>query len=397
MSKPEFIKSIPSELQEKIGLKRFKISLIKCLNLKQVKVSKMLLEFKARDIFNTTELQTKAKATDYLKSSLQLFLLNENKVDMDYINYKQEQKINIITLQDVMKSAIKKQEDNFDEKMTILSKQGIDTKIKKNGVRNTYNAILKNLTAYFGEDYDIKNLDMEKIRAYASTFKNDTYIKNLKSIFKRASSDNDKIINWFGKLETSTFHKFSNINKDIEIFYNSDINRILSSITEEEQYYFKTLLFTGMRNDELSSIKKSSIRNGCFYFFDSKSYFSKVVPIHKNLLDYINEKMRTLEDDDYLFFENIVKKSRVFQIRDRFNFKKELKDIEKTLHKTRGTFITYLNFFKDNFSENDIKSLTHKLRGEDQESYNKTTNLNRLRKIINSIDLEKIKLIEEQI
>lgn len=397
MSKPEFIKSIPRELQEKIGLKRFKISLIKCLNLKQVKVSKMLLEFKARDIFNTTELQTKAKATDYLKSSLQLFLLNENEVDMDYINYKQEQKINIITLQDVMKSAIKKQEDNFEEKMTILSKQGIDTKIKKNGVRNTYNAILKNLTAYFGEDYDIKNLDMEKIRAYASTFKNDTYIKNLKSIFKRASSDNDKIINWFGKLETSTFHKFSNINKDIEIFYNSDINRILSSITEEEQYYFKTLLFTGMRNDELSSIKKSSIKNDCFYFFDSKSYFSKVVPIHKNLLDYINEKMKSLEDDDYLFFESIVKKSRVFQIRDRFNFKKELKDIEKTLHKTRGTFITYLNFFKDNFSENDIKSLTHKLRGEDQESYNKTTNINRLREIIDSIDLEKLKQIEEQI
>ncbi|RXJ94706.1 hypothetical protein CRU94_08025 [Arcobacter sp. AHV-9/2010] len=31
----------------------------------------MLLEFKARDIFNTTELQTKANAIDYLKSSFQ--------------------------------------------------------------------------------------------------------------------------------------------------------------------------------------------------------------------------------------------------------------------------------------------------------------------------------------
>ena len=68
------------------------------------------------------------------------------------------------------------------------------------------------------------------------------------------------------------------------------------------------------------------------------------------------------------------------------------KDIDKTLHNTRATFVSYLNYYKNNFDQNDITSLTHKVEGMDQEYYNKFKNISRLRKIVDSIDL--INLIE---
>lgn len=397
MSKNEFVKAIPENLQNKIELKRFKISLNKCINANQVKLAKLFLDLKSRDIFRNTNLQSKDKAKNYLKDALHLFILEESNIDIDRIDVELERKANLITIQDIIKKAIVEQEQQFNQKMEILEKKGVDTNIKKNNTRSAYNAILKDVTTYFGEDYDITNLTMDVVKAYASKFKNDTYIKHLKSIFKKASNENDKIINWFGKLDTSVFHKYNNIDKEIDIFYYSEIQNILQNSTEEEQFYFKTLLLSGMRNDEIASIKKSNIKNDCFCIFDSKNYFNKTIPIHKDLLAYIGKKIKTLKNDDYLFFPNMNKKSRVSNIRDIFNFKKEFKDINKTLHKSRSTFITYVNYFKENFSENDIKSLTHKLRSEDQESYNKTLNIGRLRLIIDNIDLSKLTIIEDEV
>ena len=69
MKKEEFIKRIPQELQEKIGLQRFKISLIKCLNKKQVDKAKLLLDFQCEKIFSDPNLQTKEKSVNYLKKS----------------------------------------------------------------------------------------------------------------------------------------------------------------------------------------------------------------------------------------------------------------------------------------------------------------------------------------
>ena len=59
--------------------------------------------------------------------------------------------------------------------------------------------------------------------------------------------------------------------------------------------------------------------------------------------------------------------------------------------------LSYINYFKDGFYENDIKSLTHKLNAIDQKNYNATLNFDNLRKIINNIDLEKLNIIQDQI
>jgi formamidopyrimidine-DNA glycosylase len=44
-------------------------------------------------------------------------------------------------------------------------------------------------------------------------------------------------------------------------------------------------------------------------------------------------------------------------------------NFDKTLHKTRATFITYLNYYNTNFSDNDIRSLTHRVDGVDNKNY----------------------------
>ena len=75
MKKEEFVKRIPEELQNKIGLKRFKISLIKCISKTQIKKAKMLLDYKFEEILKISDLQTKEKSVKYLKESLNLYLL----------------------------------------------------------------------------------------------------------------------------------------------------------------------------------------------------------------------------------------------------------------------------------------------------------------------------------
>jgi integrase len=397
MSKIEFIKRIPLELQNKLELKRFKISLIKCLNSKQVKLAKMLLEFKTKEIFTNSELQKKHIAIKYLKDSLETFLLSENIKNFDLINEKVSKTINIITMQDILNKAIEQRKIDFEEKQKLLSKQGVNTDLKKDSVLGAYKSMLKSVDSYFGLNYDINNLNLDIVEQYSKTISG-TYVGHFKSIFKAANKKNDNIINWFDKLETTISQKFSDINKEINIFYYPEIENIQNSLKEESKYCFLALLYSGMRLDELASIKKQDVKNNCFLFFDSKNYFKKIIPIHNNIIDYINNKMEKLENEDYLFFPKCKGSSRVNTIRyEHFNSKPCFKDIKKTLHNTRSTFITYVNYFKENFKENDIKSLTHKAKGMDQEKYNKTNNINNLRKIINAINLEKLNIIQNQI
>ena len=397
MSKIEFIKRIPLELQNKLELKRFKISLIKCLNSKQVKLAKMLLEFKTKEIFTNSELQKKHIAIKYLKDSLETFLLSENIKNFDLINEKVSKTINIITMQDILNKAIEQRKIDFEEKQKLLSKQGVNTNLKKDSVLGAYKSMLKSVDSYFGLNYDINNLNLDIVEQYSKTISG-TYVGHFKSIFKAANKKNDNIINWFDKLETTISQKFSDINKEINIFYYPEIENIQNSLKEESKYCFLALLYSGMRLDELASIKKQDVKNNCFLFFDSKNYFKKIIPIHNNIIDYINNKMEKLENEDYLFFPKCKGSSRVNTIRyEHFNSKPCFKDIKKTLHNTRSTFITYVNYFKENFKENDIKSLTHKAKGMDQEKYNKTNNINNLRKIINAINLEKLNIIQDQI
>ncbi|MDX9900260.1 MAG: site-specific integrase [Aliarcobacter sp.] len=404
MKKEEFVKRIPQELQEKIGLKRFKISLIKCISKTQIKKAKMLLDYKFEEILKISDLQTKEKSVKYLKESLNLYLLNENIKGFDLMNEKVEvekveKKINIITIQSIMEYAIEKQKEKFIEKMDLLKGQGINTDIKLDSTLGSYNAILKSINKHFGLDYDIDNLTYDIVDDYAKTI-NNTYLQHLKSIFTKAQDRNSNIINWFSKVDKSISTRFGNVNKIIKTFKYSEIENILSNLkNEEEQNYFLCLIYSGLRSEELASLRIWDVMNNCLYVNDSKSYFAKVIPIHHTLVDYINNKIKnSTNKEDYLFFNNSNNKSRVNTIRSKkYNNTKSFKSIKKTLHNTRATFVSYLNYYKNDFNNNDITCLTHKVSGADQEFYNKFKNIKRLRKIIDSIDLKNLDLIEDHI
>lgn len=389
MKKHEFIKAIPLEWQTKLGATRFKISLIKAKDIKEVRLLKALLEFKVRDIYQTPHLQTKEASVQYLKDCVLLHFLGQTNLNSN-ITYKPKK---IITFQEILNNAIKQRKLYYSKRENLLGKQGVDTKTKKDTTLFAYVAMQKHIDSFFGENYDIDKLNFKIAKEFASKL-NKSYIAHLKSVFKSANNENPNIINWWDKLETSVEERFGNINKNKAFFIFDEIETILNVLNEEQALMFETLLYTGMRYDEIISLKKGNIKNNSFYFKDSKAYFDKVVPIHPNILNKINAKLENIGDDEYLFFaatQNFKRDTN--HIRHKIN--NVLKELsKKTLHKTRATFITYLNYFRDDFSEIDIKSFTHKLVGVDQEVYNKGVNIERLKKIINSINLEKLNEIE---
>ena len=362
----EYVKRIPQELQSKIGLQRFKISLIKCKNNKQLEKAKHLLDFKTKEIFENVELQTKEKATNYLKISLNTFLNNENIKNFKEINQEISKKVeesNIITIQSIILKEIEASKEEFKTKIKALNAIGVDTSIKLDNTTSAYYAILSKVSEFFGSDFNINDLDYEKALEFSKQFKNNTYIAHLKSIFKKAKKRNKNIVNHFADVENNVYYKYININKKNlkEIFYYSEILEIFEELETKEQkeelkIYFLTLLFTGMRNDELASIKKKNILNNNFFFKDSKGYFDKVVPIKENnendnngelinslnidLINYINNNIKNLNDEDYIFFNKNKSNRRVSQIRDKFNSLKTFKKIKKTLHDTRATFVS---------------------------------------------------------
>ena len=81
MKKHEFIKAIPLEWQTKLGATRFKISLIKAKDLKEVRLLKALLEFKVRDIYQTPHLQSKEASVQYLKDCVLLHFLGQTNLN----------------------------------------------------------------------------------------------------------------------------------------------------------------------------------------------------------------------------------------------------------------------------------------------------------------------------
>lgn len=419
----EYVKRIPEELQSRIGLQRFKISLIKCKNNKQLEQAKTLLDFKTKEIFEDRELQSKDKAINYLKIALNTYLNKENiknfKVLNEEINKNVEQS-NILTIQSIILEQIEASKLDFQEKMKALKEIGVDTSIKIDNTTNAYYAILSKVNEHFGSDYNIDNLDFEKAKEFAKQFKNNTYIAHLKSIFKKAKEKHINIDNVFHRIGMSTYYKYLNKGKkdEKEVIYYSEIIEILEEIETKEQKeelknYFLTLLFTGMRNDELASIKKKNIISNNFLFKDSKGYFNKVVPIKENdknnengelinslnidLMSYINNKIKDLNNEDYVFFNKNKSSRRVSQIRDKFNKLLSFKKYKKTLHDTRATFVSYINYYlKSSYSDDYLTILTHQANGVDQNTYNVATNVKILKEIINSIDLEKLKEIEEE-
>ena len=403
MSKNEFIKRVPESLQTQLGLQRFKISLNKCLNKTQSKKAKLFLELKTMEIFKNPFNFDREKAKEYLKISLNTFILeNANSINISKVNQDISKKMNKVTFVEIINKAIEKKNIEHIIKMKQLEKNGVDTKVKQeNASVKQYKSILKYVKEFFTEDFDFLDLvhkKAEEFRNFLITYeketKNDevknidnntinTYVRQLKTICKNYIVDNDLNIN-------NPFNNFKTlpISENKQIFKFDEIKQLKNLLGDEEYLLFKFLTLSGLRFEEMIAIKKSNIIEDCLVFADAKKQFKRVVPIHKDILELINKKTQNLSDEQYLFFSFEQNDARLYK---RIKINSTLKEnFDKTLHKTRATFITYLNYYNTNFSDNDIRSLTHKVDGVDNKNYVLTRNVNNLRTIIDSINLEKL-------
>lgn len=403
-------KRIPQQHQEQLGgLAKFKISLsrIKKRTNKEKELVKSMLNLKVSSIFNNIRDYDLDKAKEYLKTIIDLMILNFDNVEE--ISTKEiNDKINVLTISKLMEEEKERASRDFKISLTTKAKNGVDTDLKNNKTLESYKSIEKYLYAFFDKNLDIKKIDAnltEEFRIFlldeeVGLGSINTYIKHLKAIFNRKLKKN-----------LITFNPFSHLKdfdtaKNKQIFLLDEINNIKENLNEDNRLIFETLLYSGMRLDELSSIKKNNVMNDCFYFKDSKNYFDKVVPIHNNILNSINEKLKKLNDDEYLFYSNInnntnkkdsKKNNRVSDIRIKLQPTIKENSNNKTLHKTRSTFISYVNFYNGNFNQNDIKSLTHALSGEDNKSYVIVRNPQNQKAIINNIDFNKINVVVDSL
>ena len=121
---------------------------------------------RVKEIFENVELQTKEKATNYLKISLNTFLNNENIKNFKEINQEISKKVeesNIITIQSIILKEIEASKEEFKTKMKALKEIDVDTSIKLDNTTSAYCAILSKINEHFGSDFNINDLDYEKV------------------------------------------------------------------------------------------------------------------------------------------------------------------------------------------------------------------------------------------
>jgi integrase len=405
-------KRIPNQYQEQLGgLGKFKISLsrIKKRTAKEKEIVKSMLNLKVSNIFNNIRDYDLEKAKEYLKTIINLMILELDNVE-EISEQKINDKINVLTISKLMEGEKVNREKEYKINNITKKADGVDIDLKNDKTLEAYNSIEKYLYNFFKKDFDIKKINADMTQDFRYYLLDEevglgsinTYIKHLKAIFNRKLKKN-----------LITFNPFSHLkdfptSKNKQIFSLDEINNIKENLEGENRLIFETLLYSGMRLDELSSIKKFNIMNDCFFFKDSKNYFDKVVPIHPNILDRINKKLEQITDDnEYLFYSNInnnKKKEKDNKINSRVaNIRLKLQDTikensnNKTVHKTRSTFVSYVNFYNGNFNPDDIRSLTHALSGEDNESYVIVRNPKNHKAIIDNIDFNKINEVVESL
>lgn len=187
MSKNEFIKRVPESLQTQLGLQRFKISLNKCLNKTQSKKAKLFLELKTMEIFKNPFNFNKEKAKEYLKISLNTFILeNANSINISKVNQDISKKMNKVTFVEIINKAIEKKNIEHIIKMKQLEKNGVDTKVKQeNASVKQYKSILKYVKEFFTEDFDFLDLvhkKAEEFRNFLITYEKETKNDEVKNI-----------------------------------------------------------------------------------------------------------------------------------------------------------------------------------------------------------------------
>lgn len=327
-----------------------------------------------------------------LKFNFRKSLINNNKLLNEI---KEDEKT--ITLNELMEKVKIIKENQYQNKLKDLVNNGIDisNKRKVSSTSKQLEAVIKLLPEKYKNikinkiNYQI-GLEMQKefINRNLANKSVNLYMTQLKSMFTQAV-----------KLEYVEKNPFSGINKLSEsttkinnkvIFTSNEIKEMIETnyFNENEKLMLQIALFSGMRGEELLSIrlKNINLEDKTFEIMNAKAIMKKVIPIHNNILEEIEKIKQNGNDEDYLLFPNKKQKARVITIQNIINTKLRKKfGAKKTMQKIRKTFRTYLenvDFAKRGFI-NELMGHTQESLGED--TYVVERSLDIKKKIINSI------------
>ena len=204
-------KRIPEQHQEKLGgLGKFKISLsrIKKRTAKEKEIVKSMLNLKVSNIFNNIRDYDLEKAKEYLKTIINLMILELDNVE-EISEKKINDKINVLTISKLMESEKANREKDFEINNITKKADGVDVDLKNDKTLEAYSSIEKYLYNFFKKDFDIKKIDADMTRDFRYYLLDEevglgsinTYIKHLKAIFNRKLKKNSITFNPFSHLK----------------------------------------------------------------------------------------------------------------------------------------------------------------------------------------------------
>ena len=382
-------KRVPTHLLKHFdNHQRFKISISKLEKKRDQAKAKWLLDDLAEDIFKHYQDYNVALAKKYLSIGFKKILLQLNNLEEIKLS-DIEQEDNRIKLSQAISETIKQKEEYHNQKLINLKRQGIDISNKKkmSSTVRQYLAIQKISSKYFPNDICIEDLDYKQAQQFRTylidqDLSNKTinlYMRQLKSIFGE-----------YEKLDIIAKNPFLvkplPESRATKIFTNKNIQDIFTStkFTEEEILILKIALYSGMRLEELGTLRLNNIEDNCFIAIDAKSNKEKIIPIHHIILDEILLRAKSKHRSEYLLFKNYKSQGRIEAIRGSLNRKLKA-EYDLTAHKTRATFRTFLE--NTEAKESFINELMgHSQSGTGNKSYVANRSVDIKRKIIDSID-----------
>lgn len=306
----------------------------------------------------------------------------ENDTDEDIVNFLQ--KFNQNTPQTLTNTQLTKL--TIDNIIGQFLNNQIETKKRSKSYLDELNSSLKYLK-FFINEYKItkiENLDsdfFEEVqehficnipkRFFSSKYKNLTLEEIKQKDIQEEERFNNKTINKHFVF-FSVFVKFllrrkfishnpinieflEEIDAQREPFTHEELHYIFKKMeTEKENInYYKFLLYTGLRTQELSLLKIKDINKEEKFINNPKSKTVsgiRIIPIHKKLLEVIKEQKKGKKPNDFIFFEGDWKNNQKV-----LNKLLHRNNLTKTLHSLRKNFTQQL--YKQKLEEVYIKYL----------------------------------------
>lgn len=302
----------------------------------------------------------------------------ENDTDEDVINFLQKfnqnqpqipqnQQLTKLSINDIIEQFIDNQIRIKKRKVSYITELNSSFKYLKFFIDEYKITKIENLNSDFFEEIQEHFLYNIPKRFFSSQYKNLTLEELKKKDLQEEEKFNNKTINkhfiFFSVFIKYLIRKKYILNNPINIEFLEEIdahkepfliqelhNIFLQFKTKKENInYYKFLLYTGMRTQELSHLKIKDIEEKFIIIPTSKTSSGiRLIPIHKKLIEIIKEQKKGKKLTDFLFFQGDFQKNQ-----KNLNSLLHENNLSKTLHSFRKNFTQQL--YKQKLEEVYIK------------------------------------------